>query len=63
MPHLRDLPQPVCCRCRKPARVQMYNDRNAELGCYCKSCGTRALREELQRIKRVAHGNPWPYNP
>jgi hypothetical protein len=56
--HLRELPQ-YKCRCGKPARVELYNDRNAPMGTYCKPCGARALREELQKQKRIARGNPW----
>lgn len=58
MPHLREIPQ-YKCPCGRPARVELFNDRNAPNGRYCKSCGARKLREEQQRLKRIAKGNPW----
>lgn len=59
MPHLREIPRPKCVRCSAPARVEMYNDYNAPMAAYCKSCGARALREEQQKAKRLSRGNPW----
>lgn len=49
MPHLREIPKPRCSRCQKPATVELYNDRNAPCGAYCKTCGNRKLAEEKRR--------------
>lgn len=40
--HLREILKPKC-QCGKPATVELYNDRNAPCGKYCRSCGKRAL--------------------
>lgn len=49
MAYLKDLPKPKCYTCPKPAKVALYNHRNAELGFYCQPCGKRALRTQKIR--------------
>lgn len=45
MAYLKDIPQHTCSTCSKPAKVELFNHRNAPWGYYCRPCGQRELRQ------------------
>lgn len=44
MAHLRSIEQ-ACLTCGGRATVQLFNNRNGDLGVYCKRDGDKALKE------------------
>lgn len=51
MAYLRSIKR--SCRCGATATEQLHNNRNAPMGCYCKRCAKRALREANDSEKRA----------
>jgi superfamily II helicase len=51
MAYLRELKR-LCRECRlRAAVVELVNRRNAGLGEFCRRCGERRLKEQLEREK------------
>ena len=50
--HLRDIDF-RCSRCGARATVELYNERNAPLGKFCRRHGNEALKAEKRRLEVV----------
>lgn len=56
MAYLRSF-ETMCRECnRKPATVQLFDQRNSDFGKYCKVCGKRALKN-LQEMEDTARAS------
>lgn len=56
MAYLRSLDRQRCS-CGKPSHVELFNYRNASLGCFCKTCGRLQLAAQAAR-ERASPAKP-----